>query len=199
MTIALHCTTGAPAAGSSASASHRPSRVVTNDDLAAAIDSSDAWIRDRTGIATRRFAPADVEIVDMATDAVGKALADSGTDPAAVDLVLLATCSSRRPLPQAAPQVATRLGLTAAALDVNAACSGFCYGLALADAAIRSGTARTVAVVGVEKLSDWLDPTDRGTAMIFADGAGAAIVDRLRRPPASARSRGAADGSPAGG
>jgi 3-oxoacyl-[acyl-carrier-protein] synthase-3 len=156
---------------------HRPPRVVTNDDLAATLDTDDTWIRDRTGIAARRIAAADAGVVSMATDASAKALADAGVDPTDVDLVVVATCTMPTAIPGAAAQVATGVGATrAGAFDVNAACAGFCYGLSVAADAVRSGTARHVVVVGAEKLSDWVDWSDRRSAILFGDGAGAAVV-----------------------
>jgi 3-oxoacyl-[acyl-carrier-protein] synthase-3 len=156
---------------------HRPGNVVTNDDLARVMDTDDAWIRERTGIVTRRHAAADETVASMAVSASAKALANAGVDAADVDLVLLASCSLDRPVPGSAATVATALGATrAGAVDVNAACAGFCYGLSWAADAIRSGSARTVLVAGSERLTTWLDPQDRGTAIIFGDGAGAAVV-----------------------
>jgi 3-oxoacyl-[acyl-carrier-protein] synthase-3 len=156
---------------------HRPPRVLTNDDLAATLETNDAWIRDRTGIRTRRIAAGDAGVVSMSVDASAKALADAGVDPSDVDLVVVATCTMPTSIPGAAAQVATGLGATrAGAFDINAACAGFCYGLSVAADAVRAGTARNVVVAGAEKLSDWLDWTDRGSAILFGDGAGAAVV-----------------------
>jgi 3-oxoacyl-[acyl-carrier-protein] synthase-3 len=156
---------------------HRPPRLVTNDDLTATLDTDDRWIRDRTGIAARRIAADDAGVVSMATDASAKALADAGVDPTDVDLVVVATCTMPTAIPGAAAQVATGVGATrAGAFDVNAACAGFCYGLSVAADAVRSGTARHVVVVGAEKLSDWVDWSDRRSAILFGDGAGAAVV-----------------------
>jgi 3-oxoacyl-[acyl-carrier-protein] synthase-3 len=162
---------------------HRPARVVGNDDLPAALDTGDAWIRSRTGIKSRRIAGRDESVVSMAADAAGKALAAAGIDPADVDLVLLATCSMPTQVPGGAAQVASALGANSAgAFDINAACAGFCYGLSAAADAVRSGTARTVVVVGSEKLSDWTDWTDRRSAILFGDGAGAAVVQAAAKP-----------------
>lgn len=158
--------------------STRPERVVTNDDLAATgLDTTDQWIRDRTGIIERRFAGPDLSLVDMAVDAGAKAIADAGLAPSEVDAVIVATCSMPSQLPNAAAQTAHRIGVAApAAFDVNAACAGFCYGLSTASDMVRAGSARHVLVIGAEKLTDWIDPGDRGNAIIFADGAGAAVV-----------------------
>jgi 3-oxoacyl-[acyl-carrier-protein] synthase III len=156
---------------------HRPARVIANSDLAATLDTDDTWIRDRTGIRARRIAADDAGVVSMAVDAAAKALADAGVDPSDVDLVIVATCTMPTAIPGAAAQVATGLGATrAGAFDINAACAGFCYGLSVAADAVRSGTARYVVVAGAEKLSDWVDWTDRRSAILFGDGAGAAVV-----------------------
>ena len=156
---------------------HRPPRIVANDELATTLDTDDAWIRDRTGIRARRIAGDDASVVTMAVDAAAKALADAGIDPADVDLVVVATCTMPTSIPGAAAQVASGLGASrAGAFDINAACAGFCYGLSVAADAVRSGTARTVVVTGAEKLSDWVDWTDRRSAILFGDGAGAAVV-----------------------
>lgn len=155
---------------------YQPARVVTNDDLAQMVDTNDMWIRDRVGIVSRRIADSET-VADMAAAAAGKALANSGLTAADIDLVIVATCSSVDRCPNVATRVAMKLGIAApAAYDLNTACSGFCYALANADHAIRAGAARNVIVVGAEKLSDFTDWTDRSTAVIFADGAGAAVV-----------------------
>ena len=162
---------------------YRPATVVTNADLAARMDTNDEWIRSRVGVASRRIAGPEETVQDMAVAASGKALAASGLAPAEIDLVMVATCTMPTPIPSAAGQVATRLGITApGAYDLNAACAGFCYGLSAAASAITSGQAGNVLVVGAEKLTDWIDPNDRSTAIIFADGAGAAVVGPARTP-----------------
>lgn len=156
---------------------YRPSRVVTNDEVCERIDSSDAWIRERSGIVTRRFAAPEETVVDMSVAAAGKALASAGLTPADVDAVLVATITHPYQTPAAAPMVAARMGLDSpAALDLSVACAGFTYGVGLASDMIRGGSARHVLVIGVEKLSDFVDPTDRSTAFIFGDGAGAVVV-----------------------
>jgi 3-oxoacyl-[acyl-carrier-protein] synthase-3 len=161
---------------------YQPSRVVTNDDLAQLVATDDAWIRDRVGIVSRRIADSET-VADMATAAAGKALAASGLSAADIDLVTVATCSSVDRCPNVASRVAARLGIAApGAYDVNTACSGFSYALATADHAIRAGAARHALVVGSEKLSDFLDWTDRSTCIIFADGAGAAVVSAADEP-----------------
>ncbi|HEX4818510.1 MAG TPA: beta-ketoacyl-ACP synthase III [Nonomuraea sp.] len=156
---------------------YQPAQVVTNDDLARTMDTNDEWIQSRVGIKERRVAPAGESVEDMAAIAGGKALAASGLSPDDVDLVIVATCTLETQIPNASAVVAHRLGISApGAFDINAACAGFCYALATADAAVRAGSARNVLVVGAEKLSHWVDWTDRSTAVIFADGAGAAVV-----------------------
>src|ERR1044071_9138664 len=156
---------------------YQPSRVLTNDDLAQMVDTNDEWIRDRVGIATRGSAAPEEAVADRAPAAAEKALASSGLTAADIDLVVVATCSSVDRCPNVATRVAAKLGIVSpGAYDLNTACSGFCYALASADHAIRAGAARNVIVVGAEKLSDFTDWTDRSTAVIFADGAGAAVV-----------------------
>jgi 3-oxoacyl-[acyl-carrier-protein] synthase-3 len=156
---------------------YRPERVVTNEEILERIDSSDEWIRSRSGIVTRRFAGPDETVGLMAAEAAGKALAGAGLTPAEVDVIIVATATHLLQTPSAAAEVAQRLGgTTAASFDISAACAGFCHGLALAGDLVRSGSARTVVVVGSEKLSDFLNRDDRSTAFIFGDGAGAAVV-----------------------
>ncbi|RKN51002.1 beta-ketoacyl-ACP synthase III [Micromonospora endolithica] len=155
---------------------YQPSRVVTNDDLAQLVDTNDEWIRDRVGIVTRRIADGET-VADMATAAAGKALANSGLNAADIDLVVVATCTSVDRSPNVACRVAARLGIPApAAYDINTACSGFAYALGTVDHAISAGAARNAIVIGAEKLSEFTDWTDRSTCIIFADGAGAAVV-----------------------
>ncbi|HEY2508297.1 MAG TPA: beta-ketoacyl-ACP synthase III [Streptosporangiaceae bacterium] len=156
---------------------YQPARVVTNDELAQTVDTNDEWIRSRVGIASRRIAGPDETVADMAVQAGGKALAASGLTAADIDLVIVATCTQETQIPNAAAAVARRLGIMSpGAYDLNAACAGFCYGLANAADAVRGGTATNVLVIGAEKLSQWVDWTDRSTCIIFADGAGAAVV-----------------------
>jgi len=158
---------------------YQPDRVVTNDDLAKTVDTNDEWIRARVGIQSRRFARDDETVADMAEAAGAKALADSGLEPSEVDLVIVATCSTESPMPNVAATVAHRLGIPApGAYDLNAACAGFCYGIGAASDSVRAGSARNVLVIGAEKMTSWIDMTDRSTCIIFADGAGAAVVGR---------------------
>ncbi|SCL68382.1 3-oxoacyl-[acyl-carrier-protein] synthase-3 [Micromonospora citrea] len=155
---------------------YQPSRVVTNDEIAQLVETSDEWIRDRVGIVTRRIADGE-SVADMAAAAAGKALANSGLTAADIDLVVVATCSSVDRSPNVACRVAAKLGITApGAYDINTACSGFAYALGTVDHAVRAGASRNALVIGAEKLSDITDWTDRSTCIIFADGAGAAVV-----------------------
>ena len=163
---------------------HRPAGVLTNDDLAArGVDTSDEWIRTRTGIARRHAAAPDETVVTMASEAAAKALASAGLDPRDIDLLVLATCTMRNPIPGGAPRVATAIGAGGiGAFDVNAACGGFCYALSVAADAVRTGSADRVLVIGSEKLTDWLDWDDRGTCILFGDGAAAAVVEASDEP-----------------
>ncbi|GAA1281311.1 ketoacyl-ACP synthase III [Pseudonocardia aurantiaca] len=161
--------------------SAQPENVVTNDDLAQRMDTNDAWIRDRVGIESRRIAEEGTLLVDMAAEAGALAVKDSGLTPADIDTVIVATCTMPTPIPNAAAQTAERIGISApGAFDVNAACAGFCFGMGTAADLVRGGSAKNVLVIGAEKLSDWLDWTDRSTAIIFADGAGAAVLGPAR-------------------
>lgn len=158
---------------------YRPTTVVTNDDLAKQVDTDDAWITSRVGIKERRFADDSDTIVSMSVAAGRDALQRAGVSAEEIDLIIVATCTASTQLPAAAPQVAHQLGARApGAYDLNAACAGFCYGLSQASNAVQAGDATKVLVIGVEKFTDWVDPTDRSTYIIFADGAGAAIVGR---------------------
>ncbi len=158
---------------------YQPSRVVTNEDLTRTLETNDEWIRSRVGIAERRIADTET-VADMATYAAEKALAASGLSAADIDLVVVATCSSIDRCPNVATRVANKLGIAApAAYDLNTACSGFSYALGSADHAIRAGAARNALVIGAEKLSDVTDWSDRTTAVLFGDAAGAAVVSAV--------------------
>jgi 3-oxoacyl-[acyl-carrier-protein] synthase III len=179
----MRLTEGSPGARILAFGDYQPARVLTNDELAVTVDTTDEWIRSRVGIASRRIAAPDETVADMAVAAAGKALAGSGLSPADIDLVIVATCTPEAPIPNTAATVARRLGIAApGAYDLNAACAGFCYALANASDAVRAGSARHVLVIGAEKLSQWVDWTDRSTCIIFADGAGAAVVGPVAEP-----------------
>ncbi|WP_335938090.1 beta-ketoacyl-ACP synthase III [Streptomyces sp. PTD5-9] len=165
-----------PGARIAALGHHQPDRVLTNDDLATMVETSDEWIRQRTGIATRRIADEE-SVADLAAAAAGRALAAAGLAPEEIGLVTVATCSAIDRCPSIAAQVAGRLGIPAAvAYDLNNGCAGFCTALATADHAVRAGAARHALVVGAEKMSDVTDWTDRGTCVLLGDGAGAAVV-----------------------
>ncbi|WP_285734125.1 beta-ketoacyl-ACP synthase III [Nocardiopsis sp. ATB16-24] len=156
---------------------YQPSQVVTNADLEKRVETTDEWIRSRVGIKERRIAGPEDTVAGMAVAAGGKALAASGLSPQDIDLVIVATCTPQDQIPNTAATVAARLGVPApGAFDLNAACAGFCYALGVASDMVRAGSSRNALVIGSEKLSDWVDWDDRGTCVIFADGAGAAIV-----------------------
>lgn len=151
--------------------------VVPNDELIGPIDSSDEWIQQRTGIITRTRASADILAVDLATDAAREAIAKSGVAAGQIDLVIIATISNVQQTPSMAAVVADRVGSNpAAAYDMNAACAGFSYAVTQADALIRSGAAHYALVIGAEKLSDVVDPTDRSISFLLGDGAGAVVI-----------------------
>ena len=155
----------------------RGDNVVTNDDIAGPIGSSDEWIRQRTGIVTRRRAGADVDVVDLAEGAARAAIENAGLTPGDVDAVIVATTTHFHQTPSAAALLADRLGaLPAAAYDLSAACAGYTYGIGHADALVRAGAAEHVLVVGAEKMSDFVDPTDRSISFLLGDGAGAVVV-----------------------
>lgn len=183
MRIALRRAEGVPSARILAFGGYQPANVVTNDDIAKNVDTNDEWIRSRVGIKERRIAGPEESLPDMAVAAGGKALANAGLSPDAIDQVIVANCTMESPIPNAAAQVASRLGIVApGAFDVNAACAGFCYALSIAADSVRAGTSNHVLVIGAEKLSQWVDWTDRSTCIIFADGAGAAVVGPAEDP-----------------
>lgn len=156
---------------------YRPERVVTNEEICQYIDSSDEWIRQRSGIVTRHFARPDETVVDMAEHAARDALQRAGIEPSQIGAVLMATVTHPYQTPAAAPLLAERLGIPdPVAFDISAACAGYCHGISLANDMVRTGTVDYALVIGVEKLSDFTDRHDRGSAFIFGDGAGAAVV-----------------------
>ncbi|EIC91433.1 3-oxoacyl-(acyl carrier protein) synthase III [Candidatus Aquiluna sp. IMCC13023] len=173
----------------------RGNQVVTNDDIAGPIDSSDEWIRQRTGVATRTRAAEDQSMMDLAVEASKEAIAKSGVDPNEIGAVILATISFPYQTPSGASLLSELVGAhDAAAYDISAACAGYCYGIAQADALVRSGLCKYVLVVGAEKLSDFISPTDRTISFLLGDGAGAAIVGASDHPGIS-RTIWGADGS----
>ncbi|MBO0961211.1 ketoacyl-ACP synthase III [Neobacillus sp. MM2021_6] len=154
-----------------------PEKIVTNQDLEKMMETSDEWIRTRTGIEQRRIAADDVNTSDMAFAAAQKAIADAGITAEEIDLILVATVTPDSPFPSVACRIQERLGAKkAAAMDVSAACAGFMYGIVTAKQFIESHVYKYVLVVGVEKLSKITDWNDRNTAVLFGDGAGAAII-----------------------
>jgi 3-oxoacyl-[acyl-carrier-protein] synthase-3 len=162
---------------------YAPSRVMTNDELATMVDTSDEWILTRTGIRERRIAADDETTTTLSVNASRDALAVAGVDASEVDLVIVGTCSPDYPLPATAVLVATELGATrAAGFDLQAACSGFLFALAAGDSFIRSGMYRQVLVIGVEVLSRFLDWSDRTTCVLFGDGAGAVLLSASDQP-----------------
>jgi 3-oxoacyl-(acyl-carrier-protein) synthase III len=183
MSATLRTETGAAHAAILGVGAYRPRRVVPNAEIVDAIDSSDEWIQQRSGIKTRRFASDDETVVSMSVSAAQDALAAAGIDARQVDCVIVATVSHLLQTPSAATMIAHQLGTEqAAAFDISAACAGFCHGVALANDMVRGGSAGYALVIGVERLSDITDPTDRGTAFIFADGAGAVVVGPSETP-----------------
>jgi 3-oxoacyl-[acyl-carrier-protein] synthase III len=183
MSTTLRTAVGAAHARIMGVGSYRPERVVTNAEVCERIDSTDEWIRERSGITERRYAAPDETVCDMSVAAAERALAASGVSADQIGTVIVATVTHPYPTPSAAAEIAYRLGTNnAAAFDISAACAGFCYGIALAQDLVRGGSAQHVLVIGVEKLTDWIDLDDRATAFIFADGAGAAVVGPSDEP-----------------
>jgi 3-oxoacyl-[acyl-carrier-protein] synthase-3 len=161
----------------------RGHQTVTNDDVAGPIDSSDEWIRQRTGIVTRVRADKEQSLLDMAVEASNEAIKKSGISPSDIGTVILATITFPYQTPSGASLLAEKVGAHgAAAYDISAACAGYCYGIAQADALVRAGTSKYVLVVGGEKLSDFVDPADRSISFLLGDGAGAAIVGPSDHP-----------------
>ena len=153
-----------------------PTRVVTNADLERMVATSDTWITERTGIRERRVAAPEEACSDLGVKAAERAMASAGIDPLQLDLILVATCTGDSPLPSTACLIQERLGAKrAAACDISAACCGFVYALAVADAYVKTGMQR-VLIVGSEVMSALMDWTDRSTCILFGDGAGAAVI-----------------------
>lgn len=157
---------------------YQPARVLTNEDLAGMVDTSDEWITSRVGIRTRHVAGPDEPVDELAAHAAAKALAAAGRMPAEIDLVLVATSTAIDRSPNMAARVAARLGMPGpAVMDINVVCAGFTHALATADHAVRAGGASRVLVVGADKMTDVTDWTDRTTCVLVGDGAGAAVVE----------------------
>ncbi|WP_405775151.1 beta-ketoacyl-ACP synthase III [Streptomyces sp. NBC_00859] len=157
---------------------YQPAKVLTNDDVAALVDTSDEWIRTRVGIKTRHIAGPDEPVDELAAQAGAKALAAAGRAPGEVDLVLVATSTAINRSPNMAARVAAKLGMVSpATMDVNVVCSGFTHALAVADHAVRAGSAERALVIGADKMAEIADWTDRSTCVLVGDGAGAAVVE----------------------
>ncbi|WP_424935853.1 MULTISPECIES: beta-ketoacyl-ACP synthase III [Bacteria] len=175
----------------------RGENAVPNEDLIGPIDSSDEWIRQRTGIVTRVRAVPETDAIDLSTAAATEAIEKSGLAPSDIDLVIVATISNPKQTPSVSAIVADRVGANpAAAYDVNAACAGYAYAVAQADALVRAGAARNALVIGAEKLSDVVDPADRSISFLLGDGAGAVVIGPSDTPGISATVWGS-DGSKA--
>ncbi|MFF0731405.1 beta-ketoacyl-ACP synthase III [Streptomyces chartreusis] len=157
---------------------YQPARVLTNEDLAGMVDTSDEWITSRVGIRTRHIAGPDEPVDELAGHAAAKALAAAGLTPGDIDLVLVATSTAIDRSPNMAARVAARLGIPSpAAMDINVVCAGFTHALATADHAVRAGAAMRALVIGADKMSDVTDWSDRTTCVLVGDGAGAAVVE----------------------
>ncbi|MDO4411796.1 beta-ketoacyl-ACP synthase III [Cutibacterium sp.] len=163
--------------------SARGSRVVTNEEMCTMIDSTPEWIEQRTGITERRWGTDSETVLSMGTEAARTALERAGLNTSQIDAIIVATVSHHHPSPSLATYIARELGLgNAAAFDLNGACAGFCYSVAVADSMIRTGSASYVLVIGVEKLSEMTNLDDRSTAFLFSDGAGAAVIGPSDEP-----------------
>ncbi|MFF4587362.1 beta-ketoacyl-ACP synthase III [Streptomyces sp. NPDC001388] len=162
---------------------YQPARVLTNEDLAGMVDTSDEWIRSRVGIRTRHIAGPDEPVDELAAHAAAKALAAAGLAPSDIDLVLVATSTAVDRSPNMAARVAARLGVPSpAAMDVNVVCAGFTHALATADHTVRAGAATRALVIGADKMSEVTDWSDRTTCVLVGDGAGAAVVEASEEP-----------------
>jgi 3-oxoacyl-[acyl-carrier-protein] synthase-3 len=183
----LHQQTGAKGSRILAYGADRGDLVVPNDDIVGPINSSDEWIRQRTGVIERRRASDAVSVLDLAANASREAIERAGIEPAEIGAVLVSTISHDTATPSLSAKLADRIGATPApAYDIGAACAGFTYGVAQADALIRAGLAKYVLVVGAEKLSQFNNPTDRTVSFLLADGAGAAVLGPSDEPGVSA-------------
>jgi 3-oxoacyl-[acyl-carrier-protein] synthase-3 len=175
-------------------ATHLPEKRLTNHDLAEFVDTTDEWIRERSGISARHVGG---KVSEMSTVAGRDALAMAGVDPGDVGLLLLATCSSEQQFPASASIVQHNLGLKCGAIDINAACSGFVYGLVTA-MQFAAGGVDTILLIGSDALSGLVDWTDRGTCVLFGDGAGAVVIQRSADSPTMLGWDLMSDGSAAG-
>jgi 3-oxoacyl-[acyl-carrier-protein] synthase III len=159
-----------------------PTRVVPNAFFESRVDTTDEWIRERTGIRSRHFAGDGETTSSLGAEAAGRALAAAGLEPEAIDLLIVCTITSDRPMPSTAAFVQARLGMQCPAFDMNAACAGFVYGLSVATAHVQAGAADRVMLIGSETMSRALNLTDRGTCVLFGDGAGAVVLERSEEP-----------------
>ncbi|KPK01335.1 MAG: 3-oxoacyl-ACP synthase [Nitrospira bacterium SG8_35_4] len=176
--------------------SYVPSAVITNADLEKKIDTSDEWIIERTGIRERRIARDSEAASDLGLKAAKRAMKDAGVKPADIDMVIVATMSGDMPMPSTASILQHKLGIHhAGAFDINAACSGFLYGLSVADNIVKSGASRKLLLVGVEVNSKFLDWKDRATCVLFGDGAGAVVMEPTRGKSGILSTRLFSDGS----
>jgi 3-oxoacyl-[acyl-carrier-protein] synthase-3 len=186
VTIHLKQAAGSPGSRIISLGAARGDLVVPNDDLVGPINSSDEWIRQRTGIITRKRASKGLNAIDLAETAAREALETSGIDPSRVGAVLVSTISNVAVTPSMSTLLAERIGVSpAAAYDISAACAGYTYGIAQADALIRAGAAEYVIVVGAEKLSQYVHPEDRSISFLLGDGAGAALLGPSDEPGVS--------------
>ncbi|MFF3242173.1 ketoacyl-ACP synthase III [Streptomyces sp. NPDC002870] len=174
---------GAPYARIMGVGGYRPTRIVPNEVILETIDSSDEWIRSRSGIATRHWASPEETVSAMSVEAAGKAIADAGISPQQISGVIVSTVSHFKQTPAIATEIADKIGaVKPAAFDISAGCAGFGYGLTLAKGMVVEGSAEYVLVIGVERLSDLTDLEDRATAFLFGDGAGAVVVGPANEP-----------------
>jgi 3-oxoacyl-[acyl-carrier-protein] synthase III len=181
--MTLNLASGARASAILGIGGYRPRRVVDNAEICTMIDSSDEWIRTRSGIVERRWADPDETIQMMSVAAARAALERAGIEAGQIDTVIVSTVTHLHQTPAVATTIATEVGAQgAAAFDISAACAGFCYATAMADSFIRTGASKYVLIIGVERLSDMTDRHDRSTAFIFADGAGAAVIGPSDEP-----------------
>lgn len=179
----LKSATTAPGSRITGLGHYQPARVLTNDELSTMVETNDEWIRTRTGIVTRHLAAKDEKLPEMAAAAARSALEDAAVSPAQVDLVIVASTSVSDRSPNTAGRVCAALDMSSPAIiDVNVACSGFEHSIALADQAIRGGSAHCAVVIGAERLSGFTDWTDRSTCVLTADGAGAMVLQASDEP-----------------
>ncbi|MEV5504933.1 ketoacyl-ACP synthase III [Streptomyces orinoci] len=183
MTAKIRPGKGAPHARILGVGGYRPTRVVPNEEILKRIDSSDEWIRSRSGIATRHWAGPEETVAAMSVEAAGKAIAAAGIAPEQIGAVVVSTVSHFKQTPAVATEIAHKVGAgKPAAFDISAGCAGFGYGLTLAKGLVTDGSAEYVLVIGVERLSDLTDLDDRSTAFLFGDGAGAVVVGPAEEP-----------------